>query len=127
MKGIVQSTAIAFTFVTLVGTLTAAETKSHPIGKNGDVEFTQAVAVGTTVLQAGHYRFKHSFQDGQHYLLISRQRMAMRPPAGPEPINTMVWAKAPKWLAFPVRWCPSTSQSSKPRCIHARNRMDPRS
>ena len=40
---------------------------------NGDVEFAEAVTVGTIVLQPAHYRFKHTMQSGQRYPLVSRQ------------------------------------------------------
>lgn len=82
MRSIVRSAAIVSILATLGVAVAAAQTKSHPIGKNGDVEFTEAVTVGTTVLQPGHYRFKHTMESGQHYLLISRQQMMVPGPAG---------------------------------------------
>lgn len=82
MKKVVRSAAIGSMLATLFATVAAAQTTSRPIGKNGDVEFTEAVTVGATVLPPGHYRFKHSFQNGQHYLLINRQRMTIPGPAG---------------------------------------------
>ena len=53
----------------------AAQSASIPIGKNGDVELTQPSTLGTTVLKPGHYRLKHAMQDGQHFLVVSRQQM----------------------------------------------------
>lgn len=82
MKWIPRFAAIASTLATLGIAVASAQTSSLPLGKNGDVEFTEAVTVGTTVLQPGHYRFKHTMQDGQHYLLVSRQQTAMSGPSG---------------------------------------------
>ncbi len=74
--------AMAWTVAAFGSLVTAAGTASLPIGKNGDVEFTETVTVGPTVLQPGHYRFKHTVQDGEHYLLIGRQQMARVGPGG---------------------------------------------
>lgn len=82
MTFISRAIAVTSVLATIGGAVAAAQTASLPIGKNGDVEFTEAVLVGATTLQAGHYRFKHTMQNGQHYLLISRQQMATRQPAG---------------------------------------------
>lgn len=82
MKWIPRVAAIMSALATVGVSVAAAQTTSLPIGKNGDVEFTQAVTVGTTMLQPGHYRFKHTMQDGQHYLLIGRQQMVTPGPAG---------------------------------------------
>ena len=60
-----------------MGAVAAAQTATIPIGKNGDIELTQPTALGTTVLKPGHYRLKHAMQDGQHFLIISRQQMRM--------------------------------------------------
>lgn len=82
MKWIPRFAAIATTLAALGVAVASAQTTSLPIGKNGDVEFTEAVTVGTTVLQPAHYRFTHTMQNGQHYLVISRQQMAMPGPSG---------------------------------------------
>ena len=68
MKWIPPFTAIGLTLATLGVAVAAAQAASLPIGKNGDVEFTTTVTVGTTVLQPAHYRFTHTMQDGQHYI-----------------------------------------------------------
>lgn len=60
-----------------MGAVAAAQTATIPIGKNGDIELTQPTALGTTVLKPGHYRLKHGMQDGQHFLMVSRQQMRM--------------------------------------------------
>ena len=60
--------------------IASAQTTSLPVSRNGDVEFTQPVSIGATVLQPGHYRFRHTMTDGQHSLVISRQRTAMSGP-----------------------------------------------
>jgi hypothetical protein len=73
MKWIQRFAVIASTFATF-GVVAAAQSASIPIGKNGDVELIEAVTVGPTVLQPGHYRFKHTVQNGQHYLLVGRQQ-----------------------------------------------------
>ena len=82
MKWIPRLAAITSALVTVGVVVAVAESDTRPIGKNGDVEFTDAVTVGTTVLQPGHYRFKHSMENGQHYLLISRQQTVIPGPAG---------------------------------------------
>ena len=68
-------------FITLalasLGSLAAAQTTAVPIGKDGDIELTQPTALGATVLKPGHYRLKHAMQDGQHFLVVSRQQMRM--------------------------------------------------
>jgi hypothetical protein len=82
MKWIPRFAAIVSTVAILAVAVASAQTASLPVGKNGDVEFTEAVTVGTTVLQPAHYRFKHTMQGGQHYLLISRQQTATPGPSG---------------------------------------------
>lgn len=54
----------------------AAPTTSRPLGKDGDVAFTEPVVVGITVLAPGHYRFRHVLVEGRHYLIIRRQQTA---------------------------------------------------
>jgi hypothetical protein len=50
MKWIHCLAAIASTLAALGVAVASAQTSSLPLGKNGDVEFTEAVTVGTTVL-----------------------------------------------------------------------------
>lgn len=73
MYSIPRVFAMALTFAAL-GTVSAAQTASIPIGKNGDVELTEPTALGTTTLKPGHYRFKYAAQDGQHFLVVSHQQ-----------------------------------------------------
>ena len=69
---------IALTFASL-SVVVAAQTEPTAIGKNGDVELTAEMRIGATVLKPGHYRFRHTTQDGQHYLVINqRGRAAIR-------------------------------------------------
>jgi len=82
MKWIPRFAAITSTLATFGVVALSAQTASLPLGKNGDAEFTEAITVGTTALQPGHYRFKHTMQDGQHYLVISRQQTVMSPHGG---------------------------------------------
>lgn len=82
MKWFPRFAVIASALATLGIAVASAQTSSLPLGKNGDVEFTEAVTVGTTVLQPGHYRFTHTMQDSQHYLLVSAQPTAMVGPSG---------------------------------------------
>ena len=82
MRRILRSVAIASMLAALGTATAAAQMTSRPIGKNGDVEFSETVTVGTTALPPGHYRFKHTMQNGQHYLLISRQQTVVPGPAG---------------------------------------------
>ena len=82
MKCIQRFAAIASTLATFGIVALSAQTASLPLGKNGDVGFTEAVTVGMTVLQPGHYRFKHTMQDGRHYLLVNRQQTSMSGPSG---------------------------------------------
>lgn len=85
MKWISRCVTIGSVLAVFGSAVAAAQTSSLPIGKNGDVEFSQAVTVGKTVLQPGHYRFRHTMQNGQHYLLINRQQTVM---AGPSNAGT---------------------------------------
>lgn len=80
MKWIPRFAVMSSTLATLGVVAISAQTASLPIGKNGDVELTEPAALGSTVLQPGHYRFKHAMQDGQHYLVVSRQQTVMSGP-----------------------------------------------
>ncbi len=82
MKWIPRFAVISWTLATFGVVALSAQTASLPIGKNGDVELTEPTGLGSTVLQPGHYRFKHAMQDGQHYLVVSRQQTVMSGPGG---------------------------------------------
>ena len=82
MKWIPRFAMIASMLATFGAVALSAQTASLPIGKNGDVELTEPTGLGSTVIQPGHYRFKHAMQDGQHYLVVSRQQKVTPGPSG---------------------------------------------
>ena len=59
-----------------LGAGASAQTQDSSLGKNADIELTQPAALGTIVLEPGHYRFTHVVQDGQHFVVAARQTTA---------------------------------------------------
>ena len=51
----------------------AAQTKSVPIGKKGNIQLVQPTYLGTTLLPSGHYEVQHATVDGQDYLVVREQ------------------------------------------------------
>lgn len=64
--------ALAF-FMGIALTPLVAAAQTVPLGKNGDVELSNAARIGTVDLQPGHYRLQHVTTDGQHFLIVKSQ------------------------------------------------------
>ena len=123
MKWIPRFAVVASALVTVAVAVAAAQTASVPIGKDGDVEFTEAVTVGTTVLQPGHYRFKHTMQNGQHFLLVSRQQMAMVGPSGAGTTEHYGYGKGTEVARVPCEVVPLDAKV-KATEVHIRRQAD---
>lgn len=119
MQWITRLSVITLALASL-GSLAAAQTTAVPIGKDGDIELTQPTALGATVLKPGHYRLKHAMQDGQHFLVVSRQQMRML--RGGQHFATGGGTEVTRVACQVV---PLDANSETPSCTRAHNRMDP--
>src|SRR6516165_4807298 len=94
MKLIVSVTVMSVLVLTLpVLSLAAAQaqkgggyTKYFPIGKKGDIHFTEPVRVGDVLLQPGMYRVQHIEEGSDHAVVFKKMDM----PAGYRHGNTPV-------------------------------------
>ena len=79
MKEIARSAAFALAAV-MVATVTGFSQTGDllKIGNRGEVQLTAPTRLGTTILEPGHYLFRHTFTEGKDYLVVNERRMMTR-------------------------------------------------